>query len=95
MLLTRDIISFGWHALQGYRTRTIFTLIAMTIGVASVLMLTGLGEGARRYVRGEFASLGTNLVIVMPGRSETSGVGMGSMTGVTPRDLTLADARAL
>lgn len=95
MFLTRDIISFGWHALKGYRTRTLFTLIALTIGVASVLMLTGLGEGARRYVRGEFASLGTNLVIVMPGRSETTGVGMGSMTGVTPRDLTLADARAL
>jgi putative ABC transport system permease protein len=95
MLHPRDVIAFGWHSLQGYRTRTLLMLIAMTIGVAAVLMLTALGEGARRYVRGEFASLGTNLVIILPGRSETAGVGLGTMTGATPRDLTLDDARAL
>jgi putative ABC transport system permease protein len=95
MILARDVIRFGWLALNGYRTRTILMLVAMTIGVAAVLMLTALGEGARRYVRNEFASLGTNLVIVLPGRSETAGVGLGTMTGVTPRDLTLDDVRVL
>lgn len=70
-------------------------LLAMTISVASVLLLTALGEGARRYVNGEFASLGTNLVIVLPGKTETAGSGLGSMTGIIPRDLTLDDARAL
>jgi putative ABC transport system permease protein len=95
MLLPRDIIAFGWQALKGYRSRTLLMLLAMTIGVAAVLMLTSLGEGARRYVRNEFASLGTNLVIVLPGRSETAGVGMGTMTGITPRDLTLDDVRVL
>ena len=95
MIRTNDVITFGWLALKGYRTRTLLMLLAMSIGVASVLMLTSLGEGARHYVRGEFASLGTNLVIVIPGRSETAGAGLGTMTGVTPRDLTLADAKAL
>jgi putative ABC transport system permease protein len=95
MIRTNDIIVFGWQALKGYHTRTLLMLLAMAIGVASVLMLTALGEGARQYVRGEFASLGTNLVIVFPGRSETAGAGFGSMMGVTPRDLTLDDARAL
>lgn len=95
MILTRDVISFGWHALRGYRTRTILMLVAMSIGVAAVLMLTALGEGARNYVKGEFASLGTNLVIVLPGRSETAGMGLSTMIGVIPRDLTLADAKAL
>ena len=95
MIRIHDVITFGWQALKGYRTRTILMLLAMSIGVASVLMLTALGEGARRYVRGEFASLGTNLVIVFPGRSETAGAGFGAMMGVTPRDLTLDDARAL
>lgn len=90
-----DIYSFGWQALRGYRTRTALMLLAMSIGVASVLMLTALGEGAQRYVRNEFASLGTNLVIVIPGRSETAGVGLGTLMGVTPRDLTLDDAKAL
>lgn len=95
MILARDTFRFGWNALKGYHSRTILMLLAMTIGVASVLMLTALGEGARQYVRNEFASLGTNLVIVMPGRSETAGVGLGTMTGVTPRDLTLDDVRTL
>ena len=92
---SRDIIQFGWQALTGYRGRTLLMLLAMTIGVAAVLMLTSLGEGARRYVRGEFASLGTNLVIVLPGRSETAGASPGAFVGFTPRDLTLDDARAL
>jgi putative ABC transport system permease protein len=90
-----DVIGYGWRALTGYRGRTLLMLLAMGIGVAAVLMLTALGEGARQYVRGEFSSLGTNLVIVIPGRSETAGAGPATMMGVTPRDLTLDDARAL
>jgi len=91
----RDIIGFSWGALTGYPTRTILMLIAMAIGVASVIMLTALGEGARRYVSNEFSSLGTNLVIVFPGYSETSGLNPVAMVGTTPRDLTLDDAQAL
>jgi len=90
-----DIASFSWKALTGYPARTILMLIAMAIGVGSVVILTALGEGARGYVTGEFASLGTNLVIVFPGRSETAGVNPGAMFGETPRDLTLDDAQAL
>lgn len=86
---------FAWQALRGYPTRTILMLIAMAIGVAAVVMLTSLGEGARRYVSNEFASLGTNLIIVFPGRSETAGVSPSTMMGETPRDLTLDDALAL
>jgi putative ABC transport system permease protein len=81
--------------LRGYPTRTILMLIAMAIGVAAVVILTSLGEGARRYVTNEFASLGTNLVIVFPGRSETAGINPSTMMGETPRDLTLDDAQAL
>src|SRR5512143_620957 len=69
-------------------------LIAMSIGVASVIVLASLGEGARRYVVGEFASLGTNLLIVLPGRNETTG-GAPPLLSETPRDLTLDDAMAL
>ena len=69
-------------------------LLAMAIGVASVILLTALGEGARLYVTREFASLGTNLLIVLPGRSETTG-GPPPLMGETPRDLTLEDALSL
>jgi putative ABC transport system permease protein len=70
-------------------------LLAMSIGVSAVVILTGLGEGARRFVTDEFASLGTNLVMVIPGRSETTGGGAAIMAGETPRDLTVEDYLAL
>ena len=67
----------------------------MAIGVAAVVVLTALGDGARRYVINEFSSLGTNLVIVLPGRSQTGGFNPGNAITNTPRDLTIDDAQAL
>ena len=94
-LRSSDLLRFSWRALRGFPSRTLLMLTAMAIGVAAVVLLTSLGEGARRYVTGEFASLGTNLVIVFPGRSETAGINPSTMMGETPRDLSLADAQAL
>jgi len=90
----RDIIGFGLRASTGYPTRTLLMLLAMAIGVGSVVLLSTLGDGARRYVMNQFSSLGTNLLIVLPGRSETVG-GPPPLLGVTPRDLTLDDALSL
>jgi putative ABC transport system permease protein len=88
-----DTIAFSWTALTRHRRRSALSLIGVMVGVAAVVVLTALGEGARRYVTGEFASLGTNLLIVMPGRNETTGMFPGA--GGVPNDLTLDDARAL
>lgn len=93
-MIFSDRLRFAFGALQGYRLRTVLMLLAMAIGVAAVILLTALGEGARRYVTGEFASLGTHLLIVFPGRNETTG-GAPPMLNETPRDLTLDDAMAL
>lgn len=89
-----DNLRFGVTALRGARARTLLMLLAMSIGVASVVLLTALGEGARRYVVNEFSSLGTYLLIMLPGRNETTG-GAPPLLGATPRDLTLEDALAL
>ena len=89
-----DVIQFSAKALSGYPTRTLLMILAMAIGVASVILLTALGEGARRFVTREFTSLGTYLLIVLPGRSETTG-GPPPLLGETPRDLTLEDALSL
>ena len=64
-------------------------LLAMSIGVAAVVLLTGIGNGARLYIVDQFASLGTNLVIVIPGRAETASNTPATLVGETPRDLTL------
>jgi len=89
-----DLLRFAFASLTGARTRTLLMLLAMSIGVASVVVLTALGEGARRYVVGEFAQLGSHLLIMLPGRSETTGAAP-PLFGETPRDLTLEDALAL
>jgi putative ABC transport system permease protein len=67
----------------------------MGIGVAAVVAVSAIGEGARLYVVNQFGALGTNLVIVLPGRSETAGAMPGVLVGKTPRDLTIDDALAL
>lgn len=90
-----DVLQFASGSLRGSRTRTLLMILAMSIGVAAVVVLTGLGEGARRYVINQFSSLGTNLVIVFPGRTETAGVGPGMLLGQIPRELSLDDAQAL
>lgn len=88
-----DLLRMAGTALVDHRLRSLLSLLGVAIGVCSVVLLTALGEGARRYVVQQFASLGTNLLIVIPGRVETTGALPG--IGGAPRDLTLDDARVL
>jgi putative ABC transport system permease protein len=88
-----DLLRFALGALTGHRLRTGLSLLGMAIGVAAVVVLTALGEGARRYVTEQFSQIGTDLVIVVPGKNETTGMVPG-VTGV-PNDLTLDDALAI
>ncbi len=90
-----DVVQFAAASLRGNPARTGLMILAMSIGVAAVVILTGLWEGARRSVINQFSSLGTNLVIVFPGRTETAGIGPGMLLGQIPRELSLDDAEAL
>jgi len=90
-----DAIALSYRTVVSYRLRALLILLAMALGVAAVVVLTALGEGARGFVVNQFSSLGTNLVIVIPGRAETSGGFPSALVGETPRDLTLDDARSL
>jgi putative ABC transport system permease protein len=88
-----DLVGFAMRALRGHRLRTGLSLLGVAIGVAAVVTLTALGEGARRYVRGQFAAVGSNMVIVLPGKSQTTGALPGF--GGVAHDLTLDDALAV
>ena len=92
---TRDLLVSTIGAAAGHPLRTSLLMLAMAIGVAAVVVLTALGDGARRYVVREFSALGSNLVIVLPGRTATGGINPGSAVTSTPRDLTVNDAAAL
>ncbi|WP_230971699.1 ABC transporter permease [Nitrogeniibacter aestuarii] len=91
----RDTLGFATRAATGYPVRTGLMMLAMAIGVAAVVLLTALGDGARRYVVDQFNALGSSLIIVLPGRTETGGVGAGSFSTSASRDLTTGDAAAL
>lgn len=91
----RDTLLFSLNTVVSYGTRSLLIILAMSLGVGAVVVLTALGDGARRYVIGQFSSIGTNLIAVLPGRAETSGGFPGAALGETPRDLTLEDARAI
>jgi putative ABC transport system permease protein len=88
-----DLAELALPALLRHRVRTSLSLLGVAIGVGSVVALTALGEGARRYVTGQFTAIGSNLLVVLPGRTETTGAFPG-VAGV-PNDLTLDDARAV
>ena len=90
-----DVLRFARDAATGYPLRTFLSVLAMAIGVAAVVVLTALGDGARRYVVEQFSSLGSNLVIVLPGRSATGGFSPANALTTTPRDLTVDDAFAI
>ena len=91
-----DITLLALQALRRYPLRTAMLLTAIAIGVAAVVTLTAVGEGARRYVTGQFSSLGTQLLIVLPGKAETAGSGIqGLLVGETARELTLQDTIAI
>ncbi len=90
-----DVLRFARDAAGGYPLRTSLSVLAMAIGVAAVVVLTALGDGARRYVVDQFSALGSNLVIVMPGRSATGGFSPANAVTTTPRDLTVDDAFAV
>ena len=88
-----DLVAIAWGAVSRQRLRTGLSLLGVAIGVCAVVVLTALGEGARIYVRRQFDALGSNLLVIIPGKNETTG----SIPGVggAPNDITLGDAEAL
>jgi putative ABC transport system permease protein len=93
LVTARDVLRFAARALAGHRLRSVLSLLGVSIGVAAVVLLTALGEGALRYVTQQFSEIGAEVLIVVPGKTETSGMMPG--VGGVPNDLTLADAEAV
>lgn len=89
-----DLFRFALAAVLQNRRRSALSLLGVVIGVVAVVSLTAIGEGALRYVTGQFASLGSSIVNVAPGRNETTG-GIPHGIGGVPNDLTLQDAMVL
>jgi putative ABC transport system permease protein len=82
------------ETLSTQRLRSVLTILGIVIGIASVVLLSSIGEGTRQAVAGQFSQFGTTVAGIRPGKVQTFGVSPGSL-GSTTRPLTVEDAQAL
>jgi putative ABC transport system permease protein len=85
-------IRIAFRALQLNRLRSGLTMLGIVIGVAAVIATAAIGSGAKQRIQQQIASIGSNIIIVLPGSLTSSGLRMGTGNAVT---LTESDAREL
>ena len=87
-----NMIWLAARSILDNKLRTLLTMLGVIIGVAAVLVMVALGEGARAQIRDRIENLGTNLIVVTPGAMRQAGVSQGAQTF---NRLTLEDAEKL
>ena len=93
-MLFIDSFRFALQAITSHRLRSFLTLLGIAVGIASVILLTSIGEGVHRFVLEEFTQFGTNIIGVSPGKVKTGGQPPSGIP-TTARLLTLEDAESL
>jgi putative ABC transport system permease protein len=89
---TFEIVRFAVRALLANRLRSLLTMLGIIIGIAAVILLTSLGNGAAQYIQGQISGLGANSITVF---ARSAGESAGSTAGSSSRPLTPQDAAAL
>jgi putative ABC transport system permease protein len=87
-----ELIRVALTSFVANKLRSLLTTLGVVIGVLAVILLVALGDGARMYLEQMFAGMGSNLIIVRPGKRETKG--MGPPMNTTYK-ITLEDVRAI
>ncbi len=86
------IIAAAAQAIGRNKMRSALTMLGVFIGVAALIVMVAVGDGASEAVRKQIESLGTNVVVILPGAATTGGIRAGFGSAST---LTVADARAI
>ncbi len=88
-MLVAEILRVASRALLRNRSRSLLTALGVVIGVAAVIAMVAIGEGARANVERAFAAMGTQLLVVQSGSTAAGGahIGAGSMPSLTWDDL--------
>src|SRR4030066_923937 len=82
----------SFRALRVNKMRSALTMLGIIIGVGAVITMLAVGTGARQKIEEQIASMGSNLLMVLPGATTAGGVRMGAGTQPT---LTMEDAEAI
>ena len=86
------IVAAAVQAIARNMMRSALTMLGVFIGVAALIAMVAVGQGANEAVRKQIESLGTNLVVVLPGARTMGGVRGGAGSAAT---LTVSDAQAI
>ncbi|MBY0428718.1 MAG: ABC transporter permease [Alphaproteobacteria bacterium] len=89
---TRMALIAAWRSLIRNKMRSALTMLGIFIGVAALITMVAVGQGASASVKAQIESLGTNLVIIVPGAASSSGARGGSGSAST---LKVSDADAI
>src|SRR5512137_2491028 len=82
----------AFRALRVNKMRSALTMLGIIIGVGAVIAMVAVGTGASRKIAEQISSMGSNLLIILPGATTSGGVRMGAGTQPT---LTMGDAEAI
>ncbi|HNQ45319.1 MAG TPA: ABC transporter permease, partial [bacterium] len=89
----KQSLSLAWRALMSNKVRSFLTMLGIVIGVAAVIIIISIGNGAQSLILDQLKSFGKDLVIVLPGNSD-EGPPSEAM-GITITTLKYNDAEAL
>jgi len=85
---TMNTLLSAFRALYRNKMRSFLTMLGIIIGVAAVIIMLAIGQGAQHQVKEQILSLGTNILMVLPGSQQQGGIriGAGSITTLTEED---------
>ncbi|MBI4709713.1 MAG: ABC transporter permease, partial [Nitrospirae bacterium] len=92
MINITSTLKISFRALRVNKMRSALTMLGVIIGVGAVIAMLAVGTGASRMIEQQISSIGSNLIIVLPGATTAGGVRMGAGTSVR---LTTGDAEAI
>lgn len=90
----KEIIKLTLESFGMNKLRAVLTMLGVIVGVGAVVLLVSVGEGAKRYITEEFEGLGTNIILVNPGKSSMR-TGIGPPRGATRERITQEDVEAV
>ena len=91
---TLDILEETYTALSANKVRSGLTVLGIVIGISSVIIMVSIGQGAQNSIQSSIQSIGSNLIMIMPGAQKGPGFQVSSGRG-SARTLTQADADAI
>ena len=92
MINLPSTVKISLRALRVNKMRSALTMLGIIIGVGAVITMLAVGKGASNKISEQIAAVGSNLIMVIPGSTTTSGIRLGSGSS---QNLTRADAEAI